>query len=243
MAQERLQKILARAGVCSRRRAEELILAGRVTVNGRVIKKLGTKADAAKDFIKVDGKLIHGAPSKQYYMAYKPVKMLTTLADPRGRPTVADLLTMNKIRVRVFPVGRLDWDAEGLLLFTNDGELANKIMHPRSHLPKTYLVKVKGKPDEQVLRQIRTGVRIAPRTTTLPARVNIERRTRANTWLVLTLIEGRQNQIKRMFERLHHPVLRIKRTAIGPLKLKGLKPGGLRALSRREIEQLKSSLK
>lgn len=243
MARERLQKILARTGIASRRKAEQLMLAGRVTVNGKIANQLGTKADAEVDHIKVDGKLIHcGSLPKFYFLAFKPQKMITSLADPQGRPTIADMLRSRKIRVRVFPVGRLDWDAEGLLLLTNDGELANKVMHPRTHLQKVYRVKVKGCPDEQNLQRVRKGIMIDKQVRTLPTKVEIERKGDSSTWLRVTLVEGRQHQIKKMFDRIGHPVRYIRRIAIGPLTLSYLHTGEIRRLTPIELRKLKKAL-
>lgn len=242
MPLERLQKILARAGIASRRKAEQLMLAGRVTVNGKVVNRLGVKADPQTDHIKVDGKLIRsGVTPKHYYVAFKPPRMITSLADPQGRPTIADLLRNQKIRVRVFPVGRLDWDAEGLLLLTNDGELANKVMHPRTHLPKVYRIKVKGYPSEEKLQRIQKGM-VLDRIRTLPAKVSVEQKGDTNTWLRVTLVEGRQHQIKIMFDRIGHPVRHIRRIAIGPLTLSHVRTGEIRRLTPVELQRLKKAL-
>lgn len=241
MAVERLQKIISRAGVASRRKAEQLIVAGRVTVNGEVA-VLGMRADPSKDHIKVNGKLLRATVTpKHYFLAYKPRHMITSLSDPEGRPTVADLLRRGKIRVRIFPVGRLDWDADGLLLLTNDGELANRVMHPRTHVPKVYRVKVQGHPGERTLRRLRHGVRLG-RVQTLPAKVLLERQTKTCSWLLVTLIEGRHHQIKEMFDRVGHPVLCIKRIAMGPLRLGNLRLGDIRPLTTQEIKQLRKAV-
>jgi pseudouridine synthase len=243
MAIERLQKILSRAGIASRRKAEEMIIEGRVKVNGKIV-KIGARADADRDHIKVDGKLIKtGVSRKSYFLAFKPRNMLTSLADPRGRPTIADLLSASKIRVRVFPVGRLDWNADGLMLLTNDGELAHRVMHPRTHVPKVYRVKVMGHPLEETVRRLRRGVRIGKNTTTLPARVTLERRTEKCSWFYVTLTEGRHHQIKKMFERVRHPVLAIRRVALGPLRLGRLRPGDVRALTPTEIKRLRDAVR
>lgn len=243
MALERLQKIIARAGIASRRRAEQLMLEGRVTVNGKVANKLGMRADAEVDHIKVNGKLLHsGSVPKHYFVAFKPQRMITSLADPEGRSTVADMLRAQKIRIRVFPVGRLDWDADGLLLLTNDGELANRVMHPRTHLPKIYWVKVKGHPSEQVLERLRKGVKIEKGVQTLPTKVIRERVTEGNTVFKVVLIEGRHHQLKKMFERLGHPVRAIRRIAIGSLSLGQLHKGEVRRLAPAELARLKKEL-
>ncbi len=244
MALERLQKIIARAGVASRRKAEQLIVQGRVKVNGKVIDKLGARADAEKDHIKVNGKLLRPLDvPKCYYLAFKPVQVITSLDDPQGRTTVTDLLHANKIRVRVFPVGRLDWDADGLLLLTNDGELANRVMRPRTHLPKTYRVKVKGHPSEQALEKLRKGIKIQEGVQTLPTKIITERETEGNTVFKVILIEGRHRQLKKMFERIGHPVRTIRRIAIGPLSLGRLRKGEVRRLTNDELSCLKEALR
>ncbi len=242
MVVERLQKIISRAGVASRRKAEQLIIEGRVTVNGKVA-VLGMRADPNHDHIKVNGKLLHAtlAP-KHYFLAHKPRHMITSLSDPEGRPTVFDILRRSKIRARIFPVGRLDWDADGLLLLTDDGELANRIMHPRTHVPKVYRVKVQGHLGQSTLKRLRDGV-IVGRIKTLPAKVRVERQTTTCSWLLVTLIEGRHHQIKKMFEHVHHPVLSIRRIALGPLRLGRLRPGEIRALTTTEVKHLRDAVK
>jgi pseudouridine synthase len=243
MAMERIQKILAHSGVASRRAAEQMMLEGRVTVNGEVIDRLGAQADPEHDHIKVDGRRLKlHAGSRSYLLAFKPREMITTMSDPEGRPTIVDLLREHGIRKRVYPVGRLDWDADGLLLLTDDGELANKVMHPRSHLPKVYQVRLKGNPSERDLERIRRGIVLEPGLRTLPAEVAVEAEEESGTRLRITLIEGRQNQIKRMFERIGHPVRRLRRVQIGPLRLGKMKPGELRSLTARELEQLQAVL-
>jgi 23S rRNA pseudouridine2605 synthase len=243
MALERLQKIIARVGITSRRKAEQLILDGQVKVNGRVVDKLGARADASKDHIKVNGKLLRPmAVPKHYFLAFKPVHVITSLTDPQGRTAVNDLLRANKIHKRVFPVGRLDWDADGLLLLTNDGELANQVMHPRTHLPKTYRVKVKGHPGEKVLDRLRKGITVAG-VKTLPAKVSKEHETESGTVLKVVIIEGRHHQLKILFERIGHPVRTIRRIAIGPLSLGCLRKGQIRRLTSDELMRLKKELK
>ncbi|HHN75671.1 MAG TPA: rRNA pseudouridine synthase [Acidobacteria bacterium] len=241
MGAERLQKILARAGISSRRGAERMIEEGRVTVNGKVITRLGTRADPDQDHIKIDGKLLLAGRQgpRRYFVAFKPRRMITSLADPEGRPTVADLLRAARIRARVFPVGRLDWDADGLLLLTNDGELAQRVLHPRQHMPKTYRVKVKGRPDDRTLGRLRSGVILERGRRTLPAEIRRESELEGASWLQVTLIEGRPNQIKRMFEQVGHPVRRLRRVAIGPLRLGRLRVGQVRELSERELLRLR----
>lgn len=244
MAEERIQKILARAGIASRRAAEELMLSGKVIVNGQKVTELGTKADPDQDDIRVKGRSI--APllrqPRHYFLCFKPRNMITSLSDPEGRPTLADLLHSHGIRHRVYPVGRLDWDADGLLLLTDDGDLANQVMHPKGHLPKLYRVKVKGWPDERVLDKVRRGVMIEPGIRTLPARVEIESADEDCSWLSVALTEGRQNQIKRMFELVGHPVRRIRRLAIGPLRLGRMKVGDVREMTERDVIKLRRAL-
>ena len=243
MPEERLQKILARAGVASRRAAEQLMREGRVTVNGAVADRLGMHADPERDHIKVDGRRLRPAATmRQYLVAFKPREMITSLSDPEGRTTVLDLLRAHRVRARVFPVGRLDWDADGLLILTDDGDLANRVMHPRSHLPKTYRVKVRGLPDDRALDRVRRGVVIERGIRTLPAEVEIEEEGENASWLKVVLTEGRQNQIKLMFARVGHPVQRIRRTAIGPLRLGRMKVGDLRPLSPAELDARRRAL-
>lgn len=244
MAEERLQKILARAGIASRRAAEQLMLAGQVTVNGQRADRLGMRADPDRDHIRVRGKLLRGqldAP-RRYYTAYKPRQMVTTLSDPEGRPSIADLLRARSVPAGVYPVGRLDWDAEGLLFLTNDGELANEVMHPRRHLPKGYLVKVKGAPGSAALEKLRRGVVLEAGERTLPAEVRLEEAGEGASWLSVTLREGRKNQLKKMFERVGHPVRRIRRLSIGPLRLGRMHPGDVRPLTDDDLRRLRRAL-
>ena len=239
---ERLQKVIAAAGVCSRRKAEELILAGRVQINGKVVTELGTKADPARDHIKVDGKLLRGPERHRYYVVNKPKGYVTTLSDPENRPTVMQLIRGGE---RVFPVGRLDYASEGLLLMTNDGELANVLTRASSQVEKTYLVKVSGKPPESGLDQIRSGMMIERgkpgtregRVLTAPAKVRLVRDAE-NPWYELVLIEGRNREIRKMFEEIGHHVEKIRRVGYGPLIL-DVEPGQVRELDPQEVELLK----
>ncbi|HTW44423.1 MAG TPA: pseudouridine synthase [Acidobacteriaceae bacterium] len=241
-AQERLQKILASAGICSRRKAEELILAGRVQVNGKVVTELGTRADAGRDHIRVDGKLLHGAERHRYYMLNKPKGYVTTVRDPQGRPTVMQLIRGG---VRVFPVGRLDYASEGLLLMTNDGALANGLTRAAAKVEKTYLVKVSGKPPQAALEQIRKGIMIERgkpgsgegRVLTAPAKLRLYRDAE-NPWYELVLIEGRNREIRKMFEEIGHHVEKIRRIGYGPLVL-DVEPGEVRELTEQEVEKLR----
>jgi 23S rRNA pseudouridine2605 synthase len=238
MAQERLQKILSQAGVASRRQAEKIITEGRVTVNGTVITELGSKADLATDHIKVDGKLIR-PPKKQVYIALnKPNNTVTTVTDPEGRATVMDLL--RGVKERVYPVGRLDYHSEGLLLLTNDGDLANRIMSAHTNVVKTYIVKVTGLLDEDNAQRFRDGVPLMGRRT-LPAGLRLIQKAE-NPWYEVKLSEGRNNQIRLMFKHFGKLVEKLKRVRIGPLELGSLKPGEFRHLSDEEVKKLKRAV-
>ena len=230
----RLQKFLADAGVASRREGERLIQSGRVEVNGRVVTELGVRVEPDRDQVRVDGRRVRAAGKRAYYLLNKPKGIITSASDPEGRPTVVELL--QGVRERVFPVGRLDWSSEGLLILTNDGALAYRLTHPANHVPKVYRVKVKGSLGEEDLRAVRRGLVLEGRRT-LPARV--ERiSSQANSWLEVTLYEGRKNQIRRMFDRLGHRVQKLKRIAIGPIRDRALKPGEWRRLTPEEIRRL-----
>jgi 23S rRNA pseudouridine2605 synthase len=237
MAQERLQKILSRAGVTSRRKAEELIAEGRVTVNGTVITELGSKGDLETDHIKVDGKLLHPARHQIYIAMNKPTGVVTTVQDQFGRPTVMNLL--HGVKERVYPVGRLDYDSEGLLVFTNDGELANLMMSAATHLAKTYAVKINGPLTPEQEQQFRDGIPLNGRRTA-PAGLRLVHRA-DNPWYEVRLIEGRKNQIREMFKHLGRLVEKLKRISIGPLDLGALKPGEFRYLTAEEVQKLKRS--
>ena len=238
MAQERLQKILSQAGIASRRQAEKIITEGRVTVNGTVVMELGSKADLATDHIKVDGKLIR-PPKHQVYIALnKPRNTVTTVTDPEGRATVMDLL--RGVKERVYPVGRLDYHSEGLLLLTNDGDLANRIMSAHTHLTKTYLVKVTGQLDDDNAQRFRDGVPLMGRRT-LPAGLRLLQKAE-NPWYEVKLSEGRNNQIRMMFKHFGKLVEKLKRVRIGPLELGSLKSGEFRHLSDEEVKKLKRAV-
>src|SRR5213082_3158114 len=272
MPSERLQKIIAAAGIASRRSAEQMITSGLVSVNGQIVTELGTKADPDQDHIRVNGKLLHGAERHIYLLMNKPKGYVTTARDPEGRPTVMDLI--RGIRARVYPVGRLDYASEGLLLLTNDGDLAYRLMKAASHVPKVYVVKVAGKPDAAGIEKLRRGLMIsaessflapkgprkqiaqgrtgevarAPkdrghkierRVKTAPAKVRIVREAE-NPWYELTLMEGKNRQIRRMFEEIGHHVEKIKRVRYGPLSL-DIPPGEFRRLSAGEVEKLKAA--
>ncbi len=249
---ERLQKILAQAGIASRRKAEEIILEGRVQVNGQTVTELGTRADLARDHIRVDGKLLHGREEQRYYMLNKPRGYVTTLSDPEKRPTITDLMSKKKgphgDNVRLYPVGRLDYLSEGLLLMTNDGELANKLSKASAGVEKTYLVKVSGVPEPEKIDQLRRGIMIdrgrlsevrsgrRDRVITAPAKVE-QVRGGDNPWYELTLTEGRNRQIRKMFEEIGHHVEKIRRIGYGALRL-DVPPGGFRELTPGEVTAL-----
>jgi 23S rRNA pseudouridine2605 synthase len=244
MPSERLQKIIAAAGIASRRKAEEFITAGQVQVNGTTVTELGSKADPETDHIRVNGKLLQPREYRHVYLLLnKPKGYVTTMSDPEKRPTVMDLI--RGVKGRVYPVGRLDYASEGLLLLTNDGELANRLMKAASHVPKTYVVKVAGTPKEDALAKLRAGVSIATddgkRVKTGPASVRVVKEA-TNPWYEVTLIEGRNRQIRRMFEAVGHHVEKIKRVRYGPLTL-DVPPGEFRSLTLREVERLKSASK
>ncbi len=232
--EERLQKILARAGIASRRKAEQLILEGRVTVNGAVVDRLGSKADLERDHIKVDGRLIRPPRRLVYIALNKPAGVVTTVYDPQGRPTVMDLL--RGVRERVFPVGRLDYHSEGLLLLTNDGDFAQRLTSAASHIPKTYLVKVTGLLDPEQEKQFREGIPLYGRRTA-PAGLRLIKKA-ANPWYEVRLIEGRQNQIRTMFKHFGRLVEKLKRIRIGTLELGNLKKGEFRYLKPEEVRRL-----
>jgi pseudouridine synthase len=234
--QQRLQKIISGAGIASRRKAEELILQGRVEVNGQVVRTLGAKADPEKDRVKLNGRLLQSGQPKIYLMLNKPKGCVTTLNDPEGRPTVMELL--KGVRHRVYPVGRLDYDAEGLLLFTNDGETAEHLMHPRYETPRTYLVKVKGVLEDPAIQKLEAGVALQDGVTA-PCRIKKIRKTEENSWIELTMREGRNRQVKRMMEHAGHPVLKLKRILFAGLELSGLETGEYRYLTEKEIRQIR----
>jgi pseudouridine synthase len=233
MAEVRLQKILANSGVASRRKAEELIVAGRISVNGHTVVELGSKADLAKDEVKVDGQRLKAPTHHVYYAFHKPKNVVTTVSDPQGRETVMNYF--KGLRERIYPVGRLDYASEGLLLLTNDGDFANRISSPASHVPKTYLVKVNGTLSAEQEISFRKGVPMHGRRTA-PARLR-KIREGNNPWYEVTISEGRQNQIRVMFKHFGFLVEKLKRIKIGFLELDRLKPGAYRTLTRHEVER------
>lgn len=232
----RLQKLIAGTGMASRRKAEALISAGRVVVNGKVVTELGTKVNPARDHVKVDGKHISAVQPFVYLILNKPKNVMSTLDDPGGRTTVKDYL--RGVSVRVFPVGRLDFDSEGLMLLTNHGDLAQALLHPRYHVPKTYLIKVKGVLTDDEIKRLEQGVRLADGVTG-PAMVKKVRKVEANSWLEITIREGRKHQVKRMLESVGHPVIKLLRIRMGPLSLGDLEPGEFRFLADREANALR----
>lgn len=235
--QIRLQKVLAQAGIASRRAAERLIAESRVMVNGKTVTEMGTKVDPATSEIKVDGRRVKAAERPRYILLYKPAGVVTTASDPQRRPTVIQLLA--GIPERVYPVGRLDYDTEGLLLLTNDGDLAARLTHPRHGVERTYEARVAGLPDDAALERLRSGIPLDGRRT-LPADVTlINRGKRDRDGIVrLTIREGRNRQVRRMLEAVGHPVRSLTRTRIGPITDRRLKPGQWRELTRSELRAL-----
>jgi 23S rRNA pseudouridine2605 synthase len=233
--QERLQKILAKAGIASRRKAEELISEGKVRVDGKVVTEMGIRADPDIQDIECDGIPVSFPEKKIYILLHKPPGFLSTVHDPQGRPIVTDLL--QNIKERVFPVGRLDLDTEGALLLTNDGELAQKILHPSHEVNKTYVVKVKGKPGRRKLDALSRGIELDGRKT-WPACIKILYTEALTTTLKIIIHEGRKRQVRKMFDAVGHPVLRLKRTAYGQLELGELAPGKYRFLSPGDIKMI-----
>jgi len=237
MAEERLQKILSRAGVASRRKAEQIMQEGRVTVNGSVVTELGSKADLERDHVKVDGKRLRNPRHLITLALHKPNNVMTTVSDPEGRPTVMELV--RGVKERVYPVGRLDYHSEGLLLMTNDGELANVLMSAAAHIPKTYLVKVTGALTVEQEQAFRDGVSLGGRRTA-PAGLKLMQRA-ANPWYEVRLIEGRKNQIREMFKHFGRLVEKLKRVRIGFLELGPLKPGEFRYLTAEEVARFRKA--
>jgi 23S rRNA pseudouridine2605 synthase len=234
--EERLQKVLARAGIASRRKAEEYITAGRVQVNGRKVTELGIRVNAGRDMIRVDGKLVADIVEKVYYVLFKPAGCVTTLSDPEGRSTVRDYL--KAISERVYPVGRLDFDAEGALLLTNDGDVAHRLMHPKFGARRVYLAKVKGEPTEQVIERLRAGVKLDDGFAK-PLEVDRVSHAEKNTWIRLVLAEGRTHLVKRLCEAIGHPVQRLFRSSYAGVTVDGMMAGEFRELTAAEVRQLR----
>jgi 23S rRNA pseudouridine2605 synthase len=238
---ERLQKILAHAGLASRREAERWILEGRVTVNGTVVRKLGSQADPAKDSVKVDGKRIKPAAAPRYFAFHKPPGVVTTLNDPQKRPDLTQFTERLGSKQRVFPVGRLDYNSSGLLLLTNDGELAGRLTHPRFGVKKVYRVKLSACPTNEDFALLRKGIRLEDGMTA-PARARVVEKLRKNAWVEIEIHEGRNREVRRIFEALGYFVEKLIRVRVGPLSLGLLRPGELRPLSQAEIKALKSAV-
>lgn len=239
MTKIRLNRVISQDGLSSVREADELIKQGRVLVNGVVVTELGFMVDPRADRIMVDGEPISGQKKKHYYLFFKPKNVISTMDDPQGRPSISDYI--KGLSVRVFPAGRLDFDADGLMLLTNDGQTANLAMHPRSKLPKTYQVKVGGGLSEHELLRFGRGI-LLDRKRTLPAKIIPLEIRPNNAWYEITLSEGRNRQIKNMFAFFRKRVLKIRRIAIGPLSLEGMAPGEVRKLTARERDLLFSAL-
>ncbi|MFQ5481119.1 MAG: pseudouridine synthase [Nitrospinaceae bacterium] len=232
----RLQKIIADAGLASRREAERLIAAGKVSLNGRVVRQLGVTADPAADQIKVGGRVLPKAQRKIYLLFHKPRGCLTTVTDDRGRRTVMDYF--KKFPVRVVPVGRLDYNTDGLLLFTNDGNFSRQLLHPRSQIPRTYRVKVHGLPDAKDLKRLSGGMWLDGQRCA-PMQVEVERSTGRNSFLILTLVEGKYRHVRRVCEKVGHPVVKLTRIGFGNLTLSGLPLETFRFLTPLEVKGLR----
>lgn len=237
----RLQKILSAAGVASRRAAEEFITQGRVMVNGRTVSELGAKADPERDEIRVDGRRLKPPARRRYILLYKPRGYITSRADPQRRPTVIDLLAKGGVRDYVYPVGRLDYDSEGLLLLTSDGDLAAKLTHPRHGVEREYEVRVRGVPEDRLLERLARGVTIEGRRTA-PADVKllkvIDAESGPQALLSIVIREGRNRQVRYMCDAIGHPVVRLRRVRIGPIKDDRIRPGEFRDLDPREVAAL-----
>ena len=235
---ERLQKIIARAGLASRREAERWIVEGRITVNGTVVDKLGSQADPAKDSIKIDGKRIKAAAAPLYYALHKPPGVITTLNDPQHRPDLTPYVARLGEKRRIFPVGRLDFNTTGLLLLTNDGEMAMRLAHPRYGVAKVYRVKLSACPTEEELNELRKGIRLEDGMTA-PARVRVIDKLRKNAWVEIEVHEGKKREVRRMFEALNYFVEKLIRIKVGPITLGDLPVGELRRLYQGEVMALK----
>jgi 23S rRNA pseudouridine2605 synthase len=238
MSQERLQKFLSRAGVVSRRAAEEYIQAGRVAVNGQVVAAMGVKVDPDRDVVTVDGRAVRAAAATRTVMLHKPYGYVCTTRDPQGRRVVTELL--GKTAERLYPVGRLDYDATGLLILTNDGALAHRLTHPSYLVPRTYRVTVSGEVSKEAVRRLAAGIDLDGRTVYPDVQVN--KRGPEKTVLEITVHEGRYHLIKRLMDQVGHPVVKLKRIAFGPLTLEGLPRGTFRELTGREMAALKAEV-
>ena len=235
----RLQKVMADLGIASRRKSEEIIQEGRVTVNGDVA-DVGLKVDPDLDHIKLDGKLITRRPGpKVYYAFHKPRGVVSTLEDPQERPCVGDYLT--RIKARVYPIGRLDFDSEGLLLLTNDGEFTHSVLHPSKKIPKVYQVKIKGVLSDQDIEALEKGMYLEDGKTA-PAKVKKLRKAKENSWVEMVIHEGKKRQIRRMLHRVGHDVLRLVRVKVAGIELSGIAPGEMRPLTMKELERIRTKV-
>ncbi len=237
MTEVRLQKFLAECGVGSRRKMEQFIIEGRVRINGQVVTKLGVKVDPDTDKVEVNRKPVHAAP-KGIMLLHKPRGVVSTLSDPEGRPTVAEYLT--KHYRSYFPVGRLDWDSTGLMIMTNDGEVAERLMHPRFGFERVYHARVEGSVSEELLKKMEKGIRLSDGM--VFARGSILRGDEKSTWIEIRIQEGRNRVVRRMFDKLEHPVMKLRRTVYGPFKLGKLQPGSVRVLTRKEYEEARKKV-
>ena len=245
MVQERIHKCLARAGVASRRAVERMIREGRVRLNNKPLVELGTLVDSEKDIIHINGKRVSISEDliseRVYFLLNKPANVLSTVKDDGDRTTVTKLIK-GIGDARIYPVGRLDYDAEGVLLLTNDGELTHQLLHPKKKIPKVYMVKVKGEPAEANLDKLRRGIYLEDGPTG-PTKITVIKKARVNTWVEVTLTQGKNRQIKRMFWRIEHPVMKIVRTSFAGLSVQGLRPGEFRQLTKRELTFLRDQSK
>jgi pseudouridine synthase len=239
MPQERLQKFLSRAGVASRRAAEELIRAGRVSVNSLVVTEMGVRVDPARDVVQVDGRRVQAEARQLTIMLHKPSGYISSRRDPQGRRVVMELLP-ESLRKRLYPVGRLDYEATGLLLLTSDGELAHRLMHPSRQVPRTYRVTVSGEVSQEALRELRAGIEINGRQ--VAAEVGVKKQEEGKTVLEISVWEGRYHLVKRLLEQVGHPVLKLKRLALGPLRLGRLARGRYRPLTTAELTAVKAEV-
>jgi pseudouridine synthase len=236
--EERLQKVMAHAGIASRRRCEELITQGRVKVNGKVVTELGSKVDPLEDEVEFDGHPIPKQNRNVYLLLYKPTQVISSVHDPKGRTTVVDFIPEDF--GRVYPVGRLDWDSEGAILMTNDGKLTELLTHPRHEVPKVYAVKLKGiwKNDDSRIHKLRHGITLDDGHKTLPAEIIKDDTTKKHTWFIMAIKEGKNRQIRRMFSEVGIDVLKLKRLAYGPVLLGDMRPAEYRRLTEKEIDEL-----
>jgi len=227
----RLNKFISRSGIASVRGAEDLIAQGRVLVNGETATEPGTTVDPAQDVVHVDGERVTALKKKHYYRFYKPKNVVSTMSDPEGRSSISEYVS--ELSVRVFPAGRLDYDADGLMILTNDGDTANAVMHPSSKLPKTYQVKINGSLSHRETERFAAGVKIDGKKT-LPAKIRLLEKRPGNSWYEVTITEGRNRQIKKMFSVFKKRILKLRRVSIGPIQLEGLAPGEIQKLTPEE---------